>query len=150
MAISFIVMLIRHDHPLPTEAVKLLTHSLVHDALVVRKVLSATVNVIIFSTFLYVNPFSTDKLCHVLYCTVICTQKRFRVVLLLQMAISAMKYILQQQKRKYKKVPVDILKEGESSGEIKIAGKNVIPPLVAGVSSLSSDLPPGQKKENAW
>ena len=38
MAISFLVMLIRHDHPLPTVAIELLTRNLVHDALAVRKV----------------------------------------------------------------------------------------------------------------
>jgi hypothetical protein len=38
MAISFLVMLIRHDHPLPREAIQMHAQNLVHDALIVRKV----------------------------------------------------------------------------------------------------------------
>ena len=38
IAIHFLLMLIRHDHPLPIEAVRMHTHNLVHDALKVRKV----------------------------------------------------------------------------------------------------------------
>ena len=38
MAISFLVMLIRHDYPLPAEAVRMHVQNLVHDALSVRKV----------------------------------------------------------------------------------------------------------------
>lgn len=38
MAIGFLVMLIRHDHPLPIEAVRMHVGNLVHDALSVRKV----------------------------------------------------------------------------------------------------------------
>ena len=41
-AINLLAMLIRHDHPLPTEAIKLHTNNLVHDALTVRKVGVAT------------------------------------------------------------------------------------------------------------
>lgn len=38
MALKFIVMLIRHDYPLPIFAVKLIVNCLISDTLVVRKV----------------------------------------------------------------------------------------------------------------
>ena len=48
MAINFLVMLIRHDHPLPTAVVRLHTQNLIHDTLTIRKVgvmLSVMMNV---------------------------------------------------------------------------------------------------------
>ena len=38
MAMRFLKMLIRHDHPLPTSGVKLIINGLINDALAVRKV----------------------------------------------------------------------------------------------------------------
>lgn len=38
MAMRFLVMLIRHDYPLPTVGVELIVNGLINDALIIRKV----------------------------------------------------------------------------------------------------------------
>lgn len=38
MAFRFLLMLIRHDYPMPVTGVRLVVNSLVHDAVAVRKV----------------------------------------------------------------------------------------------------------------
>lgn len=84
MAMRFLKMLIRHDHPLPTNGVKLIVSGLTNDAVAVRKVPA-------------------------LYCNI----SMFLKYTIIQMAISGLVLVLQQQKRKHRKVPVDMKKEGE-------------------------------------
>lgn len=38
MAMRFLVMLIRHDYPLPTVGVELIVNGLINDVLIIRKV----------------------------------------------------------------------------------------------------------------
>ena len=84
MALKFLVMLIRHDYPLPTIGVKLLVNGLINDALVVRKVCKV------------------DYSEYMVTFTIVC----------MQVAIAGVILVLQQQKRKCVKVPVDVEKQG--------------------------------------
>ena len=78
MAIKFIVMLLRPDHPLPVRGVSLLVNSLIHDSLAIRKVSQLASN---DSSFTHI---------------------------LVQVAIFSMPQILQQLKRAHPMVPVDL------------------------------------------
>ena len=66
------------------------------------------------------------------------------------MAISALGLILQQQKRKTLKVPVDVAREGELKSVCIYCFEDTFYFPVAKVSSMSTDLKPGEKDENIW